>query len=268
MAPWCNVCGASGPFLHAGWGREGSICSNCGAAARSRTMVYALGACLGLTTTPLASWPELKDLCALEVSGRGGYPVFLTDKLCYHSGEYPQFDLERLPCRDDELDFFLAGDVLEHVQDDGRAFREVYRALKAGGRLLFTVPYEHHRIQTLVRVEWVDGEAQFVEPPEYHGGGGQNLAYRTYGRDLLERLRAVGFAVVHWTLDLPEHGISGQDVFLCAKDSQIELHTGGTGAQIAASSVPLFPLRAWAVAKYNLRALAQVAREVRGRFGW
>lgn len=215
--------------------------------------MYALGMCLGLAGQPLYAWPQ-KDFRVLEASGRGGYPVFLAEKVCYTNGEYPSLDLERLDHPDSSLDVVLAGDVFEHVRDDERAFKEVHRVLKADGRLLFTVPLEGER--TLVRV---DADGRFLAPPEYHGGGGQSLAYRTYGRDLLDRLQKIGFAVACVR-------VSEQEVFVCQKGSYVEMHAASPEA--GARAVPLVPLRLWALAKYNLRAAGQVMRELRARFGW
>ena len=49
-------------------------------------------------------------------------------------------DLTRLPVRDSSVDLVLAYDVLEHIEDDGRAAREIARVLRPGGRLLAAVP--------------------------------------------------------------------------------------------------------------------------------
>ena len=49
-------------------------------------------------------------------------------------------DICRLPFPDDEFDFVLATDVIEHVDDDLTALREIRRVLKPGGHVLITVP--------------------------------------------------------------------------------------------------------------------------------
>ena len=40
----------------------------------------------------------------------------------------------------EEFDLILALDILEHIQDDGKALDEIYRSLKTGGGLIVTVP--------------------------------------------------------------------------------------------------------------------------------
>ncbi|MEX2756340.1 MAG: methyltransferase domain-containing protein, partial [Candidatus Sigynarchaeota archaeon] len=49
-------------------------------------------------------------------------------------------DIVDLPYPDGSFDIVTCFDVFEHVKDDARAMREVFRVLKAGGLLLFTVP--------------------------------------------------------------------------------------------------------------------------------
>jgi SAM-dependent methyltransferase len=45
-----------------------------------------------------------------------------------------------LPLPDESFDLVLAFDVLEHIEDDGAAVRELTRVLKPGGTALITVP--------------------------------------------------------------------------------------------------------------------------------
>jgi len=49
-------------------------------------------------------------------------------------------DLMRLPIKADAIDFILASDVLEHLDEDTIGIREIYRTLKRDGEVLFTVP--------------------------------------------------------------------------------------------------------------------------------
>ena len=49
-------------------------------------------------------------------------------------------DLQNIPFDDNTFDLIITEDVLEHVQEPGRAFSEIGRVLKSGGRHIFTVP--------------------------------------------------------------------------------------------------------------------------------
>jgi SAM-dependent methyltransferase len=49
-------------------------------------------------------------------------------------------DLQDLPFKDESDDFFICSHVLEHVPDDGKALRELYRITRSGGCGLLMVP--------------------------------------------------------------------------------------------------------------------------------
>jgi SAM-dependent methyltransferase len=55
-------------------------------------------------------------------------------------GEVRQGDVEALPFGDASFDVAFATDVLEHVDDDGAALRELRRVVAPGGLLVATVP--------------------------------------------------------------------------------------------------------------------------------
>ena len=55
-------------------------------------------------------------------------------------GKVTQGDVCALPFPDDTFDLVLATDIIEHVDDDEVALREIRRVLKPRGRVLITVP--------------------------------------------------------------------------------------------------------------------------------
>jgi SAM-dependent methyltransferase len=55
---------------------------------------------------------------------------------------------ERLPFASGSFDLVLSHEVLEHVQDDQQAVREIVRALKPGGRLALFVPNRGYPFET------------------------------------------------------------------------------------------------------------------------
>jgi SAM-dependent methyltransferase len=101
-------------------------------------------------------------------------------------------DLEEMTFEDNSFDIVITEDVLEHVKDHTKAFKEIHRILKTGGYHIFTVPFIFDR-PTLVRVDTDKNE--FLLPPEYHGDylRGTILAYRTFGIDLYGMLDDLGF---------------------------------------------------------------------------
>jgi SAM-dependent methyltransferase len=55
---------------------------------------------------------------------------------------------EELPFSGDSFDLILSHEVLEHVQDDSTALREMVRVLRPGGRLLIFVPNRGYPFET------------------------------------------------------------------------------------------------------------------------
>lgn len=98
------------------------------------------------------------------------------------------------------LDLVAHSDVLEHVYDTDAALRECARVLRAGGTMLFTVPFAVERQASVLRGRPLpDGQVEHIESPEYHGDGvrhGGIYTFHTFGWDLLDRMRAAGFSRV------------------------------------------------------------------------
>jgi SAM-dependent methyltransferase len=87
-------------------------------------------------------------------------------------------DAYRLPFADASFDVIVAAEVLEHLHDDARAFAELERVLKPGGRIAVTVP------------RWFPEKVCWSLSDAYHGVEGGHI--RIYQRgQVLNRLRAV-----------------------------------------------------------------------------
>ena len=127
----------------------------------------------------------------------------------WHDGVQCQ-DVEQLTYADGAFDVVTSTEVLEHVPDDRRAFAELHRVLRPGGALVFTVPLMDLPA-TIERARLDNGVIVHLRAPEYHGdrlrGRRAVLAFRTYGLDLLDRLRVAGFEARLERLTEPAHAI-------------------------------------------------------------
>lgn len=59
-------------------------------------------------------------------------------------------EAEHLPCRDTSVNKVLCSEVLEHIEGDREALKEITRILQPGGMLVITVPCSELRIPTLI----------------------------------------------------------------------------------------------------------------------
>ncbi len=97
-------------------------------------------------------------------------------------------DLTDLRFVDDTFDVIMCNHVLEHVHDDLKAMREIYRVLKPGGWAILNSPVEKDRLITYEN-------PSIEEPSERLKHFGQQDHVRVYGTDYTQRLQQAGFTV-------------------------------------------------------------------------
>ena len=124
-------------------------------------------------------------------------------------GEVRNEDVEALSYPDAGFDLATSTEVFEHVGDDRRGFAEIRRVLRPGGWWVFTVPLfdAAATVERYVR----DGEDwRPLLAEQFHADrrGRRVPVRRDYGRDIVERLLAAGFAEAR--IELPEHSWAGQ----------------------------------------------------------
>lgn len=97
-------------------------------------------------------------------------------------------DICDLPFNDNEFDYIFCNHVLEHIPDDTKAIKELYRVLKPGGTGVFQVPQDLSREKTFE-------DDSITEKKERAEIFGQYDHVRIYGKDYFDRLRNAGFTV-------------------------------------------------------------------------
>lgn len=97
-----------------------------------------------------------------------------------------RMDLTDLDLPDDSFDVIYCSHVLEHVPDDRRAMRELYRVLRPDGWAVLHVP---------ILRETTFEDSSVTTPEDRERVFGQCDHVRIYGRDYVDRLREAGFDV-------------------------------------------------------------------------
>jgi SAM-dependent methyltransferase len=128
-----------------------------------------------------------------------------------------QADVTDLPFDDESFDLILCLHVLEHVQDDRAAMRELFRVLAPGGRAVIQVPPSD--------LEETFEDAEITTPEERERVFGQWDHVRICGSDYGLRLEEAGFGVQDLdhvaTFDdsvRAEYGLrTGEPFYLCEK---------------------------------------------------
>jgi SAM-dependent methyltransferase len=95
--------------------------------------------------------------------------------------------VEDIKFEDNYFDVVLGNHVLEHVRDDNKAMREIYRVLKKSGYAILQVPINIKSKATL--------EDPSLSPEERAAFYGYADHLRYYGLDYKDRLKDNGFIV-------------------------------------------------------------------------
>jgi SAM-dependent methyltransferase len=100
-----------------------------------------------------------------------------------------KMDIHRMPFGDDYFDVVFCNHVMEHVEDDLQAMREIRRVLKPTGWAIIQSPID-------ASLEMTYEDKTITSPQEREKAFGQNDHLRMYGRDYGKRLSLAGFRVV------------------------------------------------------------------------
>jgi SAM-dependent methyltransferase len=110
------------------------------AGARLRGCVFVDGCGVGMYLSRLAQ--EARQAVGLDIElERAQDARRLAEQVICGAGEW-------LPFPSNSFDLILSHEVLEHVQDDQQAIREMVRALRPGGRLVLFVPNRGYPFET------------------------------------------------------------------------------------------------------------------------
>jgi SAM-dependent methyltransferase len=182
----CNLCGATARFEAAG-DRPGAVCPRCGSRERHRLLMH----WLANDTTLLR-----RELDVLHFSpAPGEQQYYRRTRWRYRTADIVRgkqdlwLDLTALFLEDATWDLVIVYHVLEHIEDDRAAIREIFRVLRPGGLALVQVPLEPGRTHT-------HEDPTIVDPHQRRAHFGQGDHVRAYAAaDLEQRLADAGFVV-------------------------------------------------------------------------
>ena len=190
---FCPTCGTlSKKFCSGGVGkkRKNAKCPTCGSLERHRlfwlyfmNMVWIDLPKGKKNLLHVAPEPFLKDLL-------GDHP-----ELNYISGDLMmpetmiKIDLTNIPVWDNQFDVIICLHILEHINNDTLAMREMYRITKPGGYLLVMVPIYGQTTHEDISITTSEERLKYF---------GQEDHVRKYGMDIVRRMEKVGFTVSEW----------------------------------------------------------------------
>jgi SAM-dependent methyltransferase len=201
-----------------GGGKRRAGCYNCGATDRERLVYTYLTEELRLFTTRdrriLHVAPEASLSRRLR---KHGFQQYVCGDKFEPGYQYPNdvinLDILQLPYPDASFDIIICNHVLEHIQDDYAAMRELLRVLRPGGHAILQVPFAKHAAETYE-------DPSVTDPERRVQLFGQHDHVRLYGGDYGDRLKAAGFILsfAHLADRYPRYGLnSDEPLFVCMK---------------------------------------------------
>ena len=97
-------------------------------------------------------------------------------------------DICNLPFKGNSFDFILCNHVLEHINDDKKAMKELYRVLNKNGTAILQVPINQKSRKTFE-------DSSIIDKKERIEKFGQYDHIRLYGLDYFKKLESFGFKV-------------------------------------------------------------------------
>ncbi|PRY86761.1 class I SAM-dependent methyltransferase [Mongoliibacter ruber] len=214
----CNVCDKSfRKFLPYGRkARENALCPNCLALERHRLMWLFLQNETPFFTAKLKVLHVAPELCFIK-------RMEALPNLQYITGDIESplanviMDIHQIPFENNSFDVVFCNHVMEHVDDDILACKEINRVLKPGGWGIIQSP--------VYDLEKTLEDSSITDPVEREQMFGQRDHVRKYGKDYAKRLSSSGLHVSenHFVKNLDrsvidKHALPENEViFYCTK---------------------------------------------------
>ena len=188
-------------------------CPNCGASDRDRLYALYISKYLKEYQTSPISMLEIAPSRPLTENLKNTGKITLRTADLMMQGVDDRIDITNMTCyADGVFDSFICSHVLEHVPDDLKAMRELYRILKPGGWGILMVPIP-------LTLDHIDEDPLLEDVGERWRRFGQDDHVRMYSKNgFVERVEAAGFIVrqygqKYFGLDtFRTHGISEKSV--------------------------------------------------------
>ena len=198
--------------------RENALCPNCLSLERHRLIWLYLKEKTGFFREEIKFLHIAPELCYI-------HRFESLTNLDYTSADIEsplakvKMDIHKIPFEDNTFDAAMCNHVLEHVEDDILAIKEIRRVLKPGGWAILQVPFMGKNLKITFE------DPSVTSQKEREKVFGQRDHVRIYGQDYAERLRSAGFEVTEdrFIMELSEKMVkryalpSDEIIYFCKK---------------------------------------------------
>jgi hypothetical protein len=197
----CNICEKSfREFLPYGRinPRSNALCPNCLALERHRLMWLYLKEKTDFFMGQHKVLHIAPEICFIDKFKSMNHLNYLTADLESPLADV-QMDIHQMPFDNNTFDVVFCNHVMEHLEDDIKAMKEIRRVLTPGGWAIIQSPQD-------LSLETTYEDPSITTPKGREKAYGQNDHMRTYGKDYGKRLSMAGFEVFadHFVKNVPE----------------------------------------------------------------
>lgn len=222
----CVICSTRN-YKRAKFDRESALCRGCESTWRARAVTLTIILGLGYVPSKVDNLKPDWSRIGLGISDDVQVASRLSTKFSYSNtffDAFPNLDIRDVPSlAQNKFEFVSCSDVLEHIDIDlDKALLGLSSLLRPGGFAVLSVPVNHETATTEyypglesfciegAAVKWRNHKGQhFVDlRPEFHGGRGQNLAFRQFSNESFqEAVLRNGFKTISYGSSEPKLGV-------------------------------------------------------------
>ncbi len=185
---YCPCCESRLRRFRCSAGDTNQSCPACGSLERQRLLILYLANHFHVFTLPFRVLHFAPEPCLYDRLKRASLLDYVTADIERMPMVDVQLDITEMPWDNASFDLIICSHVLEHVEDDDSALREMRRVLRPSGKALLQHPIDPQRERT-----WES--PSIVDPAGRLEAFGQEDHVRRYGRDFADRVAEVGFEV-------------------------------------------------------------------------
>ena len=168
--------------------RDNALCPNCLSLERHRLLWLYLKEKTTLFTEPMDFLHIAPEVCFIHRFEKLSHLNYVTADIESPLAQI-KMDIHKMPFEDHSFDAVMCNHVLEHVEDDMLAMREIYRVLRHDGWAILQVPFIEKNLETTFE------DPAITSASERERMYGQHDHVRLYGKDYASRLEDAGFSV-------------------------------------------------------------------------
>ena len=185
---YCPICESQVQRFNDFNKRKNALCPTCGSLERHRLLWLFLSQETKIFNKRATLLHFAPESCIKQGFLRHENIQYISADIKFNRKPTVKTDIQETVFGNDIFDFVYCSHVLEHVPDDKKAMKEIYRILKPGGSAILMVPIQLQSPTTL--------EDPSINTPELRAKHyGQHDHLRFYGLDFKDRLESVGFDV-------------------------------------------------------------------------